>query len=61
MKFWVSLILNLVVVLGFAQGPITGFMNKKNTTVLAITYAFDYYNEYAFGEELRPIETNLRI
>ena len=29
----------------------------RNCDPLKQTYAFDYYNEYAFGEELRPIET----
>ena len=41
----------------FGQGPLSGFLNGRGKTDVALNYATDRYENYLFGNEKRPIST----
>lgn len=43
----------------FAQGPISGFLPKKGNTDIALTYAYEYFNKYYFGDQKQDISQTM--
>ncbi len=39
----------------FAQGPVSGFLPGAGKTDLAITYSYEYFNQYYFGSQKQEI------
>ena len=58
MKFSLVFILLIgLITEGVGQGPISGFMNDRGKTAIALNYAFDEYNEYVFETNRQFITT----
>lgn len=47
-------------VLGLAQGAVDGYMNGRDITDIALTYSFERYNQYFFGNERQAAENTIQ-